>query len=68
MKFRDDIGPFTFPDGTVYALINDTAYWIRNESDILAWIAQSGCSCEVSGMVLHFGTQSDKTMFMLRWN
>lgn len=68
MKFRDDTGPFMFPDGSAYALINDTTYWIRNESAILAWIRESGCGCEVSGMVLHFKDKTDRILFKLRWN
>jgi 23S rRNA A2030 N6-methylase RlmJ len=49
-------------------LITDPAYYLDNETDIIDWCVQSSVQCKQTGMILEFGSQEEKMMFLLRWS
>jgi len=49
-------------------LITDATYYLENESSIQEWCKASDVKCNKAGMILEFGSQEEKMMFLLRWN
>lgn len=49
-------------------LVTDYQYYTANEADIIDWCQQSNVYCKQTGMVLEFGSQEEKMMFLLRWS
>ena len=49
-------------------LVTDYQYFANNENDILDWCKQSNVQCNLMGMILEFGSQEEKMMFLLRWS
>ena len=48
-------------------LITDPSYYLDNEPAILDWCRSSNVQCSKAGMILEFGSQEEKMMFLLRW-
>jgi hypothetical protein len=49
-------------------LITDSSYYEGNAKEINEWCKQSGTYCKKIGMILEFGSQEEKMMFLLRWS
>ena len=49
-------------------LITDDPYFRENEQAIDDWCKQSNVYCKKTGMILEFGAQEEKMMFLLRWS
>jgi hypothetical protein len=54
-------------DGELSLIIEDYAFWHVNCKEIEQWIEDSGGAITQRGMVVHFDTEEDRTMFILRW-
>jgi len=48
-------------------IITDPGYYLDNEPAILDWCKSSNVQCTKAGMILEFGSQEEKMMFLLRW-
>lgn len=48
-------------------LVTDPGYFLDNEQAIFDWCASSSVQCKKTGMILEFGSQEEKMMFLLRW-
>ena len=55
-------------DRDLLLIIEDYAYWVLNQTEIEQWIADSNGAITQQGMVVHFDTEEDRTMFLLRWS
>ncbi len=49
-------------------LITDYQYYTANEEAMVDWCSQSSVYCKQTGMILEFGSQEEKMMFLLRWS
>ena len=54
-------------DKDLLLIIEDYAFWHINRKEIDQWIENSGGAITQKGMVVHFNTEEDRTMFLLRW-
>ena len=54
-------------DKDLLLIIEDYAFWHVNQAEIEQWIADSNGAITQKGMVVHFDTEEDRTMFLLRW-
>lgn len=54
-------------DKDLLLIIEDYAFWHVNQVEIDKWIADSNGAITQKGMVVHFNTEEDRTMFLLRW-
>jgi len=60
--------PATSPiDRDLLLIIEDYAWWHINQKEIDQWIEASNGAITQRGMVVHFNTEQDRTMFLLRW-
>jgi len=49
-------------------LITDADYYEANKKEMTEWCKQSGIFCKKIGMILEFGSQEEKMMYLLRWS
>ena len=54
-------------DKDLLLIIEDYAFWHINQKEIDKWIEASNGAITQRGMVVHFDTEEDRTMFLLRW-
>ena len=54
-------------DKDLLLIIEDYVFWHKNQKDIEKWIEASNGTITQQGMVVHFNTEEDRTMFLLRW-
>lgn len=54
-------------DKDLLLIIEDYAFWHVNQAEIEKWISNSNGAITQKGMVVHFNTEEDRTMFLLRW-
>jgi hypothetical protein len=54
-------------DKDLLLIIEDYVFWVQNQKEIDKWIANSNGTITQRGMVVHFDTEEDRTMFLLRW-
>lgn len=54
-------------DRDLLLIIEDYAFWVVNQKEIEKWIADSNGTITQKGMVVHFDTEEDRVMFLLRW-
>jgi hypothetical protein len=54
-------------DSDYLLIIEDYAWWHINQTAIDQWIEDSNGAMTQKGMVVHFNTEEDRTIFLLRW-
>jgi hypothetical protein len=54
-------------DKDILLIIEDYVFWHTNEKELDKYIADSNGAVVQKGMVLHFNTEEDRVMFLLRW-
>jgi hypothetical protein len=54
-------------DKDLLLIIEDYTFWHLNQTAIEQWIEDSNGAITQKGMVVHFNTEEDRTMFLLRW-
>ena len=54
-------------DNDLLLIIEDYVFWHKNRAEIEAWIETFNGAITQKGMVVHFNTEEDRTIFLLRW-
>lgn len=54
-------------DQDLLLIIEDYTWWHLNREELVQWIEDSNGAIVHRGMVLHFDTEEDRVMFLLRW-
>ena len=49
-------------------IINDVAYYIQNESEIIKWCDSSLTNWSQKGMILGFINDEERNLFLMRWS